>query len=92
MRDYVHVMDVAKGFVAALNKQQFGYNRGWHAVNLGTGLGVTVLELIKHFETATGIKVPHIIADKRDGDEAWLVSDSTKANKLLKWKAKIGLP
>ena len=87
VRDYIHVVDLAEGHVAALNK----IGNGVHIYNLGTGRGTSVLQLIKAFEEANGIKLPYEIVDRRPGDIAESYADVSKAEKELGWKAKRGL-
>ncbi|MEJ6022301.1 UDP-glucose 4-epimerase GalE [Ramlibacter sp. PS4R-6] len=85
VRDYIHVMDLAEGHVAALGAllkkgQSF-------TVNLGTGRGNSVLEVVRAFEKASGRKVPYRIAPRRPGDVAQCYADPAMAEKLLGWKA-----
>lgn len=84
VRDYIHVMDLAEGHVAALDH----LTEGVKIYNLGTGQGTSVLELIKAFEEANGIKVPYEIADRRPGDIAECYADVSKAKRELGWTAK----
>jgi UDP-glucose 4-epimerase len=84
IRDYIHVMDLAEGHVAALNKLKLGVN----IYNLGTGQGTSVLQLIKAFEEANSIKIPYEIAPRRQGDIASCYADVSKAERELGWKAK----
>ena len=90
MRDYIHVVDLAKGHVAALEKL-YTSQVGCTAVNLGTGKGVSVLELVDGMARATGRPVPYKIAPRRPGDVASLYADPVLAEKLLKWKAELGV-
>lgn len=83
VRDYIHVMDLAEGHVAALNF--LGANVGWHAINLGTGQGYSVLDMVHAFEKASGQKVPYRIAPRRSGDVAECYANPQKAIDLLKW-------
>jgi len=89
IRDYIHVMDLAEGHVAALEKLED--LRGMTAINLGTGRGYSVLELVKAFERESGRPVPYRIAERRPGDVAALYADATLAKHLLGWTAKRGL-
>ena len=85
VRDYLHVVDLAEGHVCAL-----AYARthdGCEAINLGTGTGYSVLDMVKAFEKANGVKVPYVIGPRRSGDLAICYSDPTKAHRLLNWKA-----
>ena len=85
VRDYIHVVDLAKGHLAALN-----HTPNQHEVdiyNLGTGVGYSVLEIIKAFEDANSIIVPYEITKRRPGDIATCFSDASKAQKELNWKA-----
>ncbi|MBQ9564401.1 MAG: UDP-glucose 4-epimerase GalE [Synergistaceae bacterium] len=83
VRDYIHVVDLARGHVKALNALQ----RGLVVYNLGTGKGYSVLEVVMAFEEANGIKIPYVIAPRRPGDIAVCYSDPSKANRELGWKA-----
>lgn len=87
VRDYIHVVDLAKGHVAALNKLV----KGAETYNLGTGQGTSVLQLINAFEEANKIKVPYEITNRRPGDIASCYADTSKAKKELGWVAKKGL-
>ena len=89
VRDYVHVVDLAEGHVAAL--AALGSGDLLQAYNLGTGRGTSVLELIAAFEQATGAKVPHVAAARRPGDTAALVAAVGKAERDLGWRASRGL-
>ena len=84
VRDYIHVMDLAEGHVAALDH----LTAGIHIYNLGTSRGTSVLQLVKAFEEANGIAVPYELVDRRPGDIAECYADATKAEKKLQWKAK----
>jgi len=84
VRDYIHVMDVAEGHVAAL----IHLTKGVNIYNLGTGKGTTVLELIKTFEKENEVKVPYQIVGRRKGDLAESYADVKKAKKELGWEAK----
>jgi UDP-glucose 4-epimerase len=84
VRDYLHVEDLAEGHVAALTALQRGASL---TVNLGTGRGVSVLELVRAFERASGTTVPYEIAPRRPGDVASCYADPSLAEKLLGWKA-----
>ncbi|KGR76416.1 UDP-glucose 4-epimerase GalE [Ureibacillus manganicus] len=84
VRDYIHVVDLAEGHVAALEK----LTEGVHIYNLGTGRGTSVLELVKAFEEANDIQVPYEIVARRSGDIASFYADALKAERELGWKAK----
>ena len=86
VRDYLHVEDLAKGHVAALRHLQSG--AGSLTVNLGTGRGVSVLELVRAFERASGRAVPCEFAPRRAGDVAACYADASLAERLLGWKAR----
>lgn len=90
VRDYIHVVDLAKGHVAALEKL-YTSQVGCTAVNLGTGKGVSVLELVDGMARATGKPVPYKMAPRRPGDVASVYADPKIAEKLLKWKAELGV-
>jgi UDP-glucose 4-epimerase len=83
VRDYIHVVDLAKGHVAALDKMNG--KSGVHTFNLGTGKGVSVLELVKAFENATGKQIPYEIVARREGDIPQCYADCSKAQKELDW-------
>lgn len=85
VRDYIHVVDLAKGHVAALNHMKPGVN----IYNLGTGKGTSVLEIVHAFEKVNHIKVPYKIVDRRTGDLASVYADASKAKKELHWEAKL---
>lgn len=85
IRDYIHVVDLAKAHVKALQAIQ-GTN-GVKIFNLGTGKGYSVLEVVHAFEKANGVKIPYIIEQRRKGDIALCYSDPRKANNELGWKA-----
>lgn len=82
VRDYIHVMDVAEGHVAALEHAR----RGAHVYNLGTGRGTSVLQLVRAFEQVNGIKVPYQIVERRPGDLASVYADVHKTESELQWK------
>ena len=90
VRDYIHVVDLADGHVAALKKIQ-ALDLGFTAINLGTGTGYSVLEMQKAFETMTGKSVQYQIGPRREGDIASCYAATDKANELLNWQAKLGL-
>ena len=91
VRDYIHVVDLAKGHVAALDKLYGDAELGCEAVNLGTGKGVSVLELVEGMGKATGKPVPYEISDRRPGDVASVYADPSQASALLKWDAPLGI-
>ena len=86
VRDYIHVVDLAKGHVKALEKLE-KENQGLYIYNLGTGKGYSVLDMVKAFEKATGKKVPYKITERRAGDIATCYADPKKAFEELGWKA-----
>ena len=85
IRDYLHVTDLACGHVSAI--QYAGANPGTHVFNLGTGKGISVLEMIHAFQRVNGIEVPHRIVDRRPGDLAISYADPAKAQELMGWRA-----
>jgi UDP-glucose 4-epimerase len=85
VRDYIHVVDLAQGHVAAL--QALNGRHGALTVNLGTGRGYSVLEMVNAFEVASGKPIPYKIVDRRPGDIAVCYADPALATKLLGWKA-----
>lgn len=86
VRDYIHVMDLAEGHLCALTAIQ--QLNGFNVWNLGTGQGYSVLQIIKAFETASGLSVPYKVAARRPGDIATCYADPAKAERELGWKAK----
>ena len=89
VRDYIHVVDLAKGHVKALKKIE--ENAGLKIYNLGTGVGYSVLDIVKNFEAATGVKIPYVIKPRRAGDIATCLYDASLAEKELGWKAENGI-
>lgn len=87
MRDYIHVVDLARGHVAAMNKM----NPGVSIYNLGTGRATSVLEMVAAFERASGEKLPYKIAPRRPGDLAKICANPTKAEKELGWKTELDI-
>jgi len=83
-------VDLAKGHVAALDKL-YSEHIGCEAVNLGTGKGVSVLELVKGMSQATGKPVPYVISARRPGDVASVWADPKRAKELLSWEANLGI-
>ncbi|HIU51438.1 MAG TPA: UDP-glucose 4-epimerase GalE [Candidatus Merdicola faecigallinarum] len=90
VRDYIHVVDLAKGHIKALEKLEKEGN-GLYIYNLGTGTGYSVLDMVKAFEETTGRKVAYKIAPRRSGDIATCYSDPTKAKEELGWVAEKNL-
>jgi UDP-glucose 4-epimerase len=85
VRDYIHVVDLAKGHACAVD--YVVKHKGTEVFNLGTGVGYSVLDMVKAFEDANGVKVPYRITDRRPGDIAECYADSTKAKELMGWTA-----
>jgi len=89
VRDYIHVADLAEGHICAL---EYAFeHRGAEAVNLGTGCGTSVLQLVNCFEKVNGIKVPYVIDARRTGDLPEFYADAAKAERLFGWKAQRGI-
>ncbi len=89
VRDYIHVVDLALGHVKAV-----GYaleHKGFEAINLGTGKGSSVFDVVHAFEEASGVKIPLVIAERRPGDIAFSYAKADKAKALLGWEAKYTL-
>ena len=88
IRDFINVVDLAKAHVTALERMlEDKSDEKLEIFNLGTGVGLSVLELINSFERATGVKVPHKIVGRRSGDIEKVWADPKKANEVLGWKA-----
>lgn len=89
VRDYLHVMDLARGHLSAL---RYALDHpGAEAVNLGTGVGYSVLDIVRAFEEANRIKIPYVIEGRRPGDIATCYADASKAKNLLGWEAQFGI-
>ena len=89
VRDYLHVMDLADGHVAACDYAMA--HSGCEIINLGTGIGYSVLDIVNAFERVNGIKVPYVIGPRRAGDVDMVYADPEKAKRLLGWSAKRNL-
>lgn len=89
VRDYIHVVDLARGHVCAVKKLR--ENCGIKVYNLGTGNGYSVLDIVKNFEEATGVKVPYVITDRRPGDIATCFASAALADRELGWTAQYGI-
>lgn len=90
IRDYIHVVDLAKAHVKALklltNKTNF-----YDAINIGTGKGTSVLEIINQFTQVNHTKLPYIVGPRRPGDIVKIYANTTKANKLLNWSTELSV-
>jgi len=92
IRDYINVVDLAKAHVVAIERLLCGKKKkNYEVFNLGTGKGLSVLEIVKGFEQATGVKLNYKIVDRRAGDIEKIWADTTFANEELGWKAERGL-
>lgn len=89
VRDYIHVVDLARGHVKAVD--YVAGTLGCEAINLGTGNGVSVLQLVEAFKKASGVDVPYKIVERRAGDPAKVYANADKAKKLLGWEAEFGI-
>ena len=89
VRDYIHVVDLARGHVCAIEYMQ--KHKGENVFNLGTGMGYSVLDMVKAFERVTGIKIPYEIVARRPGDLATVYSSPDKSAELLGWTAQYNL-
>ncbi len=89
VRDYIHVVDLAKGHVKAI--QYAEKNKGVEIFNLGTGTGYSVLDIVKAFEKANNIEIPYVIKPRRAGDIAECYADPDKAKRMLGWQAEYDL-
>ncbi len=89
VRDYIHVTDLAKGHVKAIEKLKD--NDGLNIYNLGTGIGYSVLDIVHNFEKASGQHIPYVIKPRRAGDIDACYSDPSKAERELGWKAENGI-
>ncbi|MDX5320619.1 MAG: UDP-glucose 4-epimerase GalE [Bacteroidota bacterium] len=92
VRDYLHVVDLAKAHIAAIERQLNGHQeKAYEVFNIGTGTGFSVLQMVKAFENATGEKVPYQFAPRRPGDVEAVYADTSAAEQKLGWKATLGL-
>jgi UDP-glucose 4-epimerase len=89
VRDYIHVVDLAKGHLAALD--YLAKTPDLMTINLGTGHGLSVLEMVNAFQTACGIEIPYQIVERRAGDIACCYADPTLAAEKLGWRAELGV-
>ncbi|TNE81186.1 MAG: UDP-glucose 4-epimerase GalE [Bacteroidetes bacterium] len=92
VRDYLHVVDLAKAHIAAIRRLLDVQDCPiWDYINIGTGTGYSVLQMVKAFESATGQEVPFQFAPRREGDVEAVYADTTKAKNLLKWQTELDL-
>ncbi|HHU52817.1 MAG TPA: UDP-glucose 4-epimerase GalE [Clostridiaceae bacterium] len=91
VRDYIHVVDLAKGHLAAVDYLKANPDASFLIINLGTGRGYSVLDLVKTFSEVTGIEIPYRITERRAGDIATCYADVSLAKDLLGWEAKFDL-
>ena len=92
IRDYIHVVDLAKAHVVAVKRMIKGeMKKGFEIFNLGTGNGYSVLEAIKSFESVSGLQLNYRIVDRREGDIEQVWADPSFSNIELQWKAEKGL-
>ena len=89
VRDYIHVVDLAKGHLAALKK--LATESGIVAYNLGTGIGYSVLDMVAAFEKACGQPIPYQLVSRRPGDAAICYADASLAKQALNWQAELDL-
>jgi UDP-glucose 4-epimerase len=89
VRDYLHVVDLARGHVAAVAHAQSA--SGFAAINLGTGRGTSVLEMVAAFERTSGRQVPTVVGPRREGDIAACWADPSEAFRTLHWQAALGV-
>ncbi len=91
IRDYIHVVDLAKAHVSAIKRLEEGVGQNYEVFNIGTGKGSSVLEIIEAFEQSTGEKLNYTIGERREGDIEQTFGDVTKSNEVLGWKATLGI-
>lgn len=89
VRDYIHVVDLAKGHLKAL--ESFDSLPGVGIYNLGTGVGYSVLDLVNNFQKANDVEIPYVIAERRPGDIGTCYADASRAEKILNWKTEKNL-
>jgi UDP-glucose 4-epimerase len=91
IRDYIHVSDVATAHVHAIDFLTNSNENKHFKLNVGTGIGLSVLEVIKSFEKTSGVKLKYSFADRREGDVEAVYANVSYAQNLLKWKANYGI-
>lgn len=91
VRDYIHVVDLARGHLAAINKLSLDTTTGVYTYNLGTGQGYSVLDMVRAFEAETGKHIPYQVTPRRPGDIATCYADPSLAKNELDWSAKHGI-
>jgi len=92
LRDFIHVVDLAIAHVQAMRHlDKLPSGNVYEVFNLGTGIGVSVLELVNKFETVTGVKLNYTIGERRPGDVEKVYADPAKVNNELGWKAKFSI-
>ena len=92
IRDYIHVVDLAKAHLKALERlQNREAENNYEVFNVGTGEGKSVLQVVEAFKSATGISVPYVLGERREGDITEIYADTTLANQALNWKAELSL-
>jgi UDP-glucose 4-epimerase len=92
IRDYIHVVDLAKAHVAAIKRMEEGKSEdNYEVFNIGTGKGTTVLEIINAFEKSTGQKLNYTIGPRRGGDIEQIFGDATKSSEILGWTAELNV-
>lgn len=91
IRDYIHILDIARAHVQAIDYLIANPELGYDVINLGSGDGSTVLEMIAAFERATGIAIPYEVAPRREGDVSAVYADIAKAKKVLQWSPRFSL-
>lgn len=91
IRDYIHVVDLARAHVAALRLMEQENYTGYDVFNIGTGNGTSVLEIINAFERSTGVKLPYTLGPRRAGDVEQVWGDVTKSKQILHWNAELGI-
>ena len=89
IRDFIHVVDLAEAHVSALQKSQ--EEAGFHIINVGTGTGYSVFEVLRIFENTNKVKIPFEVVDRRVGDTAVSFADTKLAERFLSWRASLGL-
>ena len=90
IRDYIHVMDLAEGHLSALN-YLINNNPRIITLNLGTGIGTSVLDLINTFEKVNNVEIPYVFTSRREGDQGIVVADNSLIKRELKWEPKYNL-
>ena len=91
MRDYIHVVDLAKAHLSAISYLLENDTKGCDDINIGTGKSTSVLQLVNAFQKVNNIAIPYVIVERREGDIANIYADTAKAKQILNWQSKYSI-